>query len=41
VLLRPEDGLALGAVVILICVLSSALGVRLALKADPATALGG
>ena len=41
VVLLPEDGLALAAAVILICVLSSALGVRLALKVDPATALGG
>lgn len=41
VVLQPEDGLALAAAVILICVLSSALGVRLALKVDPATALGG
>ncbi len=41
VLLQPEDGLALGAAVIFVCVLSSALGVRLALKVDPATAMGG
>lgn len=41
VVLLPEDGLALAAAVILVCVLSSALGVRLALKVDPATALGG
>lgn len=41
VVLLPEDGLALAATVILVCVLSSALGVRLALKVDPATALGG
>lgn len=41
VVLQPEDGLALAAAVILVCVLSSALGVRLALKVDPATALGG
>ena len=41
VILQPEDGLALAAAVILVCVLSSALGVRLALKVDPATALGG
>ena len=39
VVLQPEDGLALAAAVILVCVLSSALGVRLALKVDPATAL--
>lgn len=41
VVLQPEDGLALAASVILVCVLSSGLGVRLALKVDPATALGG
>lgn len=41
VVLQPEDGLALAVAVILVCILSSALGVRLALKVDPATALGG
>lgn len=41
VVLQPEDGLALAVVVILVCVVSSGLGVRLALKVDPATALGG
>lgn len=41
VVLQPEDGLALAAAVILVCVISSGLGVRLALKVDPATALGG
>jgi putative ABC transport system permease protein len=41
VILQPHDGLALAAVVIAVCVLASGLGVRLALKADPATALGG
>jgi len=41
VVLQPEDGLALAAAVVLVCVLSSGLGVRLALKVDPATALGG
>ncbi len=40
VVLQPEDGLALAAVVILVCLLASGLGVRLALKTDPATALG-
>ena len=33
--------LALGGVVFLVCLLASGLGVRAALKADPATALGG
>jgi len=41
VVLLPEDGLALAAVVIVVCLLSSGFGVRLALKVDPATALGG
>ncbi len=41
VVLQPEDGLALAAVVILVCLISSSFGVRLALKVDPATALGG
>ncbi|MBG58068.1 MAG: ABC transporter permease [Porticoccus sp.] len=41
VVLQPEDGLALAAAVIVVCVISSGLGVRLALKIDPATALGG
>lgn len=41
VVLLPEDGLGLAAVVIVVCVLASGLGVRLALKVDPASALGG
>jgi len=41
VVLQPEDGLGLAAVVIIVCVLSSGLGVRLALRVDPAMALGG
>ncbi len=41
VLLQPEDGVALAVVVLFVCVLASTLGVRLALKVDPATALGG
>jgi putative ABC transport system permease protein len=40
VVLEPDNVLALGAVVVLVCLLASALGVRAALKADPATALG-
>ena len=40
VVMQPEDGLALAAVVILVCLLASGLGVRLALRTDPATALG-
>jgi putative ABC transport system permease protein len=41
VLMQPEDALALGAVVMVVCLIASGLGVRLALKVDPATALGG
>lgn len=41
VVLQPEDGLLLAAAVLIVCILSSGLGVRLALKVDPATALGG
>ncbi|MGD9386350.1 MAG: ABC transporter permease [Thioalkalispiraceae bacterium] len=41
VILQPEDGLLLAVVVIVVCVVSSGLGVRLALKVEPATALGG
>lgn len=41
VVLQPEDGLALATAVILVCIVASGLGVRLALKVDPATALGG
>ena len=40
VILEPQDALLLGIVVLLVCVLASGLGVRLALKVDPATALG-
>lgn len=41
VLLLPADGLLLGAVVLLVCLLASGMGVRLALRIDPAQALGG
>jgi len=41
VILQWEDGLMLAFAVLVVCVLSSMLGVRLALKIDPATALGG
>lgn len=41
VVLEPDNVLALGGVVVLVCLLASALGVRAALQADPATALGG
>lgn len=41
VLLQPEDAVLLGVVVMIVCVLASGLGVRLALKVDPSAALGG
>ena len=41
VILETDNVLMLGGVVLVVCLLSSALGVRVALKADPATALGG
>jgi putative ABC transport system permease protein len=41
VILQPWDGVALGAVVAIVCLLASVLGLRLALKIDPAQALGG
>jgi putative ABC transport system permease protein len=41
VILQPQDGLVLALIVMVVCVLASGLGVRLALKVDPATALGG
>ncbi|MDP2410929.1 MAG: ABC transporter permease [Pseudolabrys sp.] len=41
VVLEPDNVLMLGLVVFVVCLLSSGLGVRAALKVDPATALGG
>jgi putative ABC transport system permease protein len=41
VVLEPDNAIALGVVVFAVCLLSSGLGVRAALKVDPATALGG
>jgi putative ABC transport system permease protein len=41
VILEMDNVLMLGGVVIGVCLLASALGVRMALKADPASALGG
>ena len=41
VILQPADGLALASVVLVVCILASALGVRLALKVDPGEALKG
>ncbi len=41
VVLEPDNVIALGLIVFAVCLLSSGLGVRAALKVDPATALGG
>lgn len=41
VVLEPDNVLALGGVVVVVCLLASGLGVRAALRVDPATALGG
>ncbi len=41
VVLEPDNVTALGLVVFVVCLVSSGLGVRAALKVDPATALGG
>lgn len=41
VILEADNVLALGLVVTLVCLVASALGVRAALRVDPATALGG
>lgn len=41
VLLEPVNAMALTGVILVVCVLASGLGVRAALKVDPATALGG
>ena len=41
VIIEPDNVAALGMVVLLVCILSSGLGVRAALRVDPATALGG
>ena len=41
VLLLPADSIAGFVVVLLICVLSSLIAIRMALKVDPAEAIGG
>ncbi|MFZ1471185.1 MAG: ABC transporter permease [Paracoccaceae bacterium] len=41
VLLEPLNALALTGIILVVCILASGLGVRAALKVDPATALGG
>lgn len=41
VVLEPQNALVLAGIIAVVCVASSGLGVRAALKVDPATALGG
>jgi putative ABC transport system permease protein len=41
VVLEPDNILALGLIVFAVCIVSSSLGVRAALRVDPASALGG
>jgi putative ABC transport system permease protein len=41
VILEPDNVALLGLIVVAVCLLSSGLGVRAALRVDPATALGG
>jgi putative ABC transport system permease protein len=41
VILEPDNVAVLGVIVFVVCLLSSGLGVRAALRVDPATALGG
>lgn len=41
VVLEPQNALVLAGIIFVVCVVSSGLGVRAALKVDPATALGG
>ena len=41
VVLEPVNALALAGIIFVVCVVASGLGVRAALKVDPATALGG
>lgn len=41
VLLEPVNAIVLTGIIMVVCVLASGLGVRAALKVDPATALGG
>jgi putative ABC transport system permease protein len=41
VVLVPQDGLMLALVILIVCLIASGLGVRLALKTEPSVALGG
>ena len=40
VILEPDNIAVLGAIVVVVCLVASSLGVRIALRVDPATALG-
>jgi putative ABC transport system permease protein len=39
--LEPFNALVLTGIILMVCLVASGLGVRAALKVDPATALGG
>jgi putative ABC transport system permease protein len=41
VVLEPDNVMILGLIVFAVCIVSSGLGVRAALRVEPATALGG
>jgi len=41
VMLEPENVAALAGIILVVCIVASGLGVRAALKVDPATAIGG
>jgi putative ABC transport system permease protein len=41
VVLEPINAATLAAIILVVCIAASGLGVRVALKVDPATALGG
>jgi putative ABC transport system permease protein len=39
--LEPFNVMALAAIIVVVCLVASGIGVRAAMKVDPATALGG
>lgn len=41
VLLEPINAAALAGIILVVCILASGLGIRAALRVDPATAIGG
>jgi putative ABC transport system permease protein len=41
VVLEPVNALVLAGIILVVCLVASGLGVRAAMKVDPATALGG